>query len=251
MRNILKKAAAIAAVTGVFMLSGCFGLGGDQDLTPSPVRTYDYSQMHLVQLDEPYEGQPTAEIETTLGTIKAVLYPEYAPNTVSNFVNRANEGFYNGKDIYCILQKAMFMSGAENDKKNSGVTEDGELIANEYSVNLWPLKGAICSFNGHPGYGDSRFFVLNEKKLEDKELEDLRAFRSNNDEALPEELINAFLEKGVVIDFSGGYTIFAQTIEGFDVIEKICSVNVSGELSMPDEPIYINKVTIGEYHKGQ
>lgn len=251
MKSVLKKIAASAALAGVFMLSGCFGIGDDSDLTPSTVRTYDYSKMHLVQLDEPYDGQPTAEIETTLGTIKAVLYPEYAPNTVSNFVNRANEGFYNGKDIYCILEKAMFMSGSADDSRNSGVTEDGELIVNEYSVDLWPFKGAIMSFNGHAGYGDSRFFVVDEMPLSEDDMAQLREFTNNNGEHLPEELLTAFTEKGVVIDFSGAYTVFAQTIEGFDVIKKICAVEVSGDLSLPVEPIYINKITIGEYHAGQ
>lgn len=246
-----KIAAGLLTAALVITVSGCALFGGDQELTPNTVHTYDYSTMKLVQFEEPAEGQPTAEIETTLGTIKAVLYPEYAPNTVQNFINRANEGYYNGKDIYCILEKSIFMTGAFDDSKNSGATEDGQPIPNEYSVNLWPFKGAILSFNGRAGYGDSRFMVMNSRELSDESIEELRAFRNNNDQALPDELINAFIEKGVVIDFAGTYTVFAQTIDGFDVIEKICDAQVSGDLSMPDPPIYINKITIGEYHAGK
>ena len=33
-------------------LSGCALFGGDQGLNQNPVRTYDYSQMKLVQLEE-------------------------------------------------------------------------------------------------------------------------------------------------------------------------------------------------------
>ncbi|MCR4780985.1 MAG: peptidylprolyl isomerase [Ruminiclostridium sp.] len=250
MKSILKKAAAgILTAALISAASGCalFG-GGNEGLNENPLRTFDYSSMKLVQLEEPREGQKTAVIETDAGTITAVLYPEYAPNTVQNFINRANEGYYNGKDIYCVLEKSIFMSGAFDESRNSGATEDGQPIANEYTADLWPFKGAVCSFSGRVGYGDSRFMVMNSRELSEEDFDQLREFRNNNDQALPEELLTAFREKGVVIDFAGAYTVFAQTIEGFDVIEKICSANVSGDLSIPDPPIYIKSVTIGEYH---
>ena len=148
--SILKKAAAVIAAGAVLMTSGCFGFGGGE-LTPNPVRQYDYSTMHLIQLEEPYDGQPMAVIETTYGTIKAVLYPEQAPNTVANFVNCANDGYYDGKDVYCIVDGAFFMTGSVDEVRNSGITSDGQPIANEYSVDLWPFKGAICSFAGQAG----------------------------------------------------------------------------------------------------
>ena len=37
----------------------------------------------------------TIEVEN-FGTIKVELYPQYAPNTVANFIALANHGFYNG-----------------------------------------------------------------------------------------------------------------------------------------------------------
>ena len=240
--SILKKAAAVIAAGAVLMTSGCFGFGGGE-LTPNPVRQYDYSTMHLIQLEEPYDGQPMAVIETTYGTIKAVLYPEQAPNTVANFVNCANDGYYDGKDVYCIVDGAFFMTGSVDEVRNSGITSDGQPIANEYSVDLWPFKGAICSFAGQG------FIVVNQRELTESDIEQLRGFTNDNGEKLlPDELVDAFVEKGVIADFSGEYTVFAQTIEGMDVIEKICSAEVTGGLYDPVEPIYINKITISEYH---
>ena len=245
-----KKAFAGLLLAGVMTLAGCFGGGDDAGLSSKPVYSYDYSTMKLVQFDEPYEGQPTADIETTLGTIKIVLYPEYAPNTVQNFIDRANDGYYNGKPIYGIYEQSLFTTGSENEQKNSGVTSDGNPIPNEYSVNLWPFKGALCAFNGRVGYGDSRFFVINHHELTDEQKQQLREFTKEDGSRLfPDELCDA-IEKGGIADFMGGYTVFAQTIEGFDVIEKICSVQVDEQTYDPIEPIYINKVTVGEYHAG-
>ena len=250
MSGIVKKTAAGLLTAAVMLgLSGCALFGGDQGLNQNPVRTYDYSKMKLVQLEEPYEGQPIATFETDAGSITAVLYPEYAPNTVNNFVARVNDGFYDGQDIYGILEGEIFMSGAADAKKDSGITSDGELIANEVSVDLWTLKGAICAYNGHAGYGDSRFFVINERPLTEEDITELRGLTGDDgSKLLPDELIDAFIGKGCIAGFAGRYTVFAQTIEGFDVIEKICASEVSGELYAPTTPIYINKVTLGEYH---
>ncbi len=246
-----KTAFAGLLLAGVMMLSGCFGSGSDQGLTPNPLRTYDYSTMKLVQLDKPYEGQKTAEIETTLGTIKVALYPEYAPNTVKNFENRVNDGYYNGKPVYGIYEHSLFMSGAENEQKNSGVTDDGKPIPNEYSVDLWPFKGAVCAFNGRQGYGDSRFFVINERTLTEEEQTQLRGLtKDDGSKLLPDELCDALIEKGSIADFSGSYTVFAQTYEGFDVIEKICGSEIDANSLDPVTPITITKVTLGEYHAG-
>ncbi|MBP3855797.1 MAG: peptidylprolyl isomerase [Ruminiclostridium sp.] len=246
----LRKAAAGLLAAGVLTLSGCFGFGNTDGMTKNPLYEYDYTKMHLVQLEEPAEGQPTAVIETTLGTLTAVLYPEYAPNTVQNFIDRANEGFYDGQDIYNVIDKSIFMTGAADSNKNSGRTPDGQPIPNEYSVDLWPFKGALCSFSGYTGCGDSRFMVLNSRELTEEQINDLRSFKNENDEKLlPDTLIDSFVEKGVIIDFSAAYTVFGQTIDGFDVIEKICATEVSGTLSVPTTPVYVNKITIGEYHK--
>ena len=241
-KKTLRSAASVLLAAGVTALSGCFNFQPDNSF--SAIGTYDFSKMHLVQLEEPYEGQPLAVIETTRGTVKAVLYPEYAPNTVTNFINRVNEGYYDGKDVDGIYEKAYFMT----EERTQGVTDTGEPIANECSVDLWTFKGALCSYNGKAGYGDSRFFVINEKELPEDEVEQLRGFKNKDEEQLlPDELIDAFVSEGCIVDFAGCYTVFGQTIEGFDVIEAICGSEIGGDWLQPVEPVYINKITVTQY----
>lgn len=239
-----KKFAAIVGAA-VLALSGCSLFG---PAATSAIRTYNFDEMELIQLEEPKDGQPLAVINTTEGTIKAVLYPEYAPNTVDNFINRANEGFYNGKDIYGIVDDAFFLTGSYNEEGTQGFTNDGNPIANEYSVNLWTFKGALCSYNGKQGYGDSRFFVINDKPLTEDELAELRGIKnSDGEQIIPEELINAFVEKGSVAHFAGYYTVFGQTIEGFDVIERICTAEVDETTARPLNELIIESIEITEY----
>ncbi len=241
-----KKFAAIAAAIAISVLSGCSLFGGNS--TQSAIGTYNFSEMNLVQLEEPYENQPMAVINTSEGTIKAVLYPEYAPNTVDNFINRANEGFYNGKDIYAIVEQAFFLTGSYNEEGTQGFTNDGKPIKNEYSVDLWTFKGALCAYSGQVGHGDSRFFVINDKPLSEEEIAQLRAFKNEDGtQKIPEELITAFVEKGSVAHFAGCYTVFGQTIEGFDIIEKICAVETDESTAHPVSPITIESIEITEY----
>ena len=242
----MKKIISLLLICGsILSCSGC--LASMTNTTPSAIGSYNFDEMELVQLQEPKEGQQTATIETTLGDITILLYPEYAPNTVNNFVNRAKEGFYDGKDIYGVMEKAFFLTGAYNEERTQGVTEDGELIANECDVDLWTFKGAVCSYSGTPGYSDSRFFVVNGYPLTVEEVDELRSFKnSEGEKLLPDELINAFVEKGCIAGMSGCYTVFGQVIEGYDVLEAICNVEVDKN-SEPVEKIYIEKITVSEY----
>lgn len=250
-KSILKKIiAALAAAFGLLAASGCSFTGNSG--TTSAVGTYNYENMRFVQFDPPKEGQTEAVIETTKGTIKAVLYEEYAPNTVKNFVNRVNEGYYDGKEIYAVVDKAFFMSGACNDQYNQGVTDDGQLVANEYTPDLWTFKGAICSYSGTPGYSDSRFFIVNNKAPTEEEVTQLKNM-TNKDGAriMPDEVIDAFVENEGVVHIAGCYTVFAQTIEGFEVIEAICEVPVDENSGKPTEELRINKITLTEYNSAE
>jgi hypothetical protein len=42
------------------------------------------------------DANPTAEIETTLGSITIELFAKQAPDTVKNFITLAEKGYYNG-----------------------------------------------------------------------------------------------------------------------------------------------------------
>lgn len=242
-----KIIAALAGASLLLTMTGCSLFGSS---TTSALGTYNFDEMNLVQLEDPYEGQPMVTIETSLGTITAVLYPEYAPNTVANFIARVNDGYYDGKKIYGVEQNAYFITGSNNEEGTEGVTEDGKPIANEYSVDLWPFKGAMLSYNGTAGYGDSRFFMVNTVELSEEDLSTLRGYVDENGaQKIPEELIQAFVDEGSIPHVAGLYTVFGQAIDGLDVVEALTAVAVNTDTMRPLEDIYINKITLSEYKK--
>ena len=46
------------------------------------------------------------------GTILAELYPQYAPNTVNNFISLANNGFYDGITFHRIVKDFVIQEGS-------------------------------------------------------------------------------------------------------------------------------------------
>ena len=243
-------AAALAGIIAVTAFSGC-SLFGTQ--STNAIGTYDFTQMNLVQLDKPAEGQDVVVIETNVGTLTAVLYTEYAPNTVANFKKRAEEGFYDGKPFFALQKGIYAITGASNDEGTEGVTEDGKFIQNECSVDLWPFKGAMLAYSGNQGYADSRFFFTGAIEITEDNKAELRGYTNQETSAqvIPDELINAFEKRGSVPGFGGSYTVFGQVINGFDVLDKILWTDSDDKNKKPLEELKIIKVTMDTYEDGK
>ena len=240
----------LAGITAITAFSGCSMLGGQ---TTNALGSYDFTEMNLVQLDKPADGQDVAVIETNVGTITAVLYAEFAPNTVANFKKRAEEGFYDGKPFFALQKGIYAITGASNNEGTEGITDDGKYIENECSVNLWPFKGALLGYSTQQGYSDSRFFFTGALEITEENKKELRGYTNQETSAqvIPEELITAFEKRGSVPGFAGAYTVFGQVINGFDVLDKILWTDSDKSNMKPLEELKIVKVTLDTYKDGK
>ncbi|MBR2323360.1 MAG: peptidylprolyl isomerase, partial [Clostridia bacterium] len=66
------------------------------------------------------------------GVIKAELYPEIAPNTVNNFIELTQKGYYNGVIFHRCIKGFMIQGG---DPTGTGTGGPGYRIAGEFSSN--------------------------------------------------------------------------------------------------------------------
>lgn len=244
-KRIFASIAALAVSVTAF--SGCSLF----QKSTSAIDTYDFSAMNLVQLKEPKDGQDVAIFDTTLGEMVVVLYPEYAPNTVANFKKRVEEGFYTSKSFYGVESGIYALTGSIANDGKEGVTDDGKLIEDEYSVDLWPFKGAMLAFSGTLGYGDSRFFLCGARAISTNDVAELKSYKNENDEQkIPDKLIDALVSKGSVPGLAGMYTVYGQMISGFDILDQILNVEIDDN-HKPKTDIVINKVTLTTYKKGE
>ena len=129
------------------------------------------------------------------GTIKIELYPKYAPNTVANFVNLVEEGFYNGNTFHRLVPGFVLQGGDPdgNGTGGPGYSIKGEFRENGYTKNTLKHKAGIISMarSASPDSAGSQFFIV----LADSQM------------------ISASLDNK--------YAAFGKVIQGMDVIKNI------------------------------
>ena len=203
---------------------------------------YGYYQKVTMEVKNPIA---TMEVEN-FGTIKIELYPELAPQTVSNFIALANRGFYDGLTFHRVVKDFMIQGG---DKEGTGqgsasisdLKDDGEDTA--YSI-----KGEFIA-NG----------VNNKLKFEEGVIGMARNDYTQYSSSLKEESYNSgssqfFIMTKSNTSLNGYYTSFGKVIEGMDVVHKIEEVEVkvadnseeSGntEVSTPVNTVKITSVKV-------
>jgi len=159
-------------------------------------------------------GVINVKFNTNLGEITLEMYSEKAPKTVSNFVNLAEQGFYNGTKFHRVISGFMIQGGdplsKEESKRSSWGTGGPGYSFEDEQNDLALVSGAIAMANSGPDTNGSQFFIITA-------------------EATP------WLQ--------GMHTGFGKVISGFDIVEKIENTEVS-PTDQPLEDIEIMSVEI-------
>lgn len=247
-----KLLAAVLAAAAILTMSGCVSA-----TSGNAMNFYDFAGMNtdFIQLKGPSEGDTIAIIDTDYGEIRVVLYEQYAPNTVANFIDRAESGEYNNKVVYAVLPNSYFMSGGfENSKgQYTGRNANNELIDNECTPDLWPFTGALMSYSEKSGKSDARWMICSSDRdnITQESINELKdSAMGRKDETERNNLLtlfDTFYEVGGVFGASGFTTVFGQTYQGLDVVEKLCAIPAAAD-GRASEEVYIRTVTISTYH---
>lgn len=117
--------------------------------------------------EEPYAGVPNPIATITLKNgqvMRAELYLTQAPNTVANFIELANSGFYDGQEIFRVVTGAFFQSGdpLNNGTGGPGYQIYGEFSANGYEGNTLSHGRGVISMARASDYDSagSQFFIM-------------------------------------------------------------------------------------------
>ncbi|MEE1321917.1 MAG: peptidylprolyl isomerase [Acutalibacteraceae bacterium] len=155
------------------------------------------------------------------GEFTIELYPEYAPETVANFVKLVKEGFYDGLIFHRVVDNFMCQGGDPEGTGMGGSDETiyGEFRANGWSQNTLSHKRGVISMarSQDPNSASSQFFIC-------------------------------YTDYCTALD--GDYAAFGKVIEGMEVCDDFCKqerrYNSMGEKAAPVEPIRIKTMTIVE-----
>ena len=107
---------------------------------------------------------PTFIIEMENGqTMKGELYPETAPNSVANFVELANSGFYDGVIFHRVIPGFMIQGGDPLGRGTGGpgYSIRGEFARNGFNNPLKHTRGVLSMARSMmPNSAGSQFFIM-------------------------------------------------------------------------------------------
>lgn len=126
--------------------------------------------------------------------MRAELYPETAPETVKNFIELVEKGFYDGTIFHRVIPGFMIQGGDPTGTGTGGPGHSikGEFAANGFENNLKHDRGVLSMARSmNPDSAGSQFFIM--------------------------------VEKAPHLD--GQYAAFGKIIEGMEAADKIVSAS--------------------------
>ena len=148
---------AIILILSIFILTGCNNntvnnLNIDFDIEGNEAKlNYDTENPLVAMQIENY------------GAIVIELYPEYAPNTVNNFITLVKEGFYDNNNFHRLVKNFVLQGGDPNGDGTGGPGYKiyGEFKDNGYYKNtLKHERGTVSMARSTlPNSAGSQFFI--------------------------------------------------------------------------------------------
>ncbi len=204
-------------IISIFMLSACAKteleeetLGLEEPIEISLNQDFPFPDNYL---DLYSAGYHQALIKTNFGDIQVALYGEESLNTVNNFLNLADLGFYDKTKFHRVIADFMIQGGDPNTKTDQihlyGTGGPAYMFADE--INNQPLvRGSLAMANSGPNTNGSQFFIVTANSV-------------------------PWLD--------GDHTNFGQVIEGMEVVDQIESLE-TGLNDLPIEEAIILSIEI-------
>ena len=147
-----------------------------------------------------------ALIETKYGVIEIKFFPDVAPKHVENFITLAKDGFYDGTIFHRVIPGFMIQGGDPNtkgpNKATYGTGGPGHNVKAEFNDKSHKRGIISMARSQDPDSAGSQFFVV--------------------------------VKDSVFLDRQ--YTVFAEVVEGMDVVDKIVNLT-RNRTDLPDERV--------------
>ena len=117
-----------------------------------------------------------------------------------------------------------------------GESSFGGTFEDEFSKELFNVRGALSMANAGPNTNGSQFFIVNNQNVPGNMLGQLEGA------GYPSEIIEAYKQGGTPwLDFR--HTVFGHVVEGMDVVDEIANVK-RGPQDKPVHDVVIETVEI-------
>lgn len=192
--------------------------------------------MNFPQLNLKEAKGPKAVISTNHGDIKIQLFSDLAPMTVENFIRLTKKGYYDDTTFHRVISDFMIQGGDPNGDGTGGESIWGHPFEDEFTDQLFNLRGALSMANSGPNTNGSQFFIVQNKNMPK------RYIREMEPAGYPKEIIHAYKQGGTPW-LDGRHTVFGQVIDGMDVVDEIAKVK-KDKADKPLKDVVISKIKI-------
>lgn len=266
MRKIMSILLVAALTVSMAGFTGCAKKSADAD---KPVG---------YQLDKPEKGEEIAVMTTSMGVIKLRLFPNAAPKTVENFKGLIKKGYYNGLTFHRVIKDFMIQGGDPKGNGSGGESMWGKAFEDEFNSNLLNIRGSVAMANAGPNTNGSQFFINQADKSKfqgwDFYQQRYQKYKADYDKYYKDykdtfiEQYGSFIDMTKVTDavkklytenggnptldgaysmINRGHTVFAQVIEGMDVVDKIAAVPTDASTNKPTTAVTVTKIELAKY----
>ncbi|MBW7981919.1 peptidylprolyl isomerase B [Enterobacillus tribolii] len=159
---------------------------------------------------------------TNHGDIVIKTFDEKAPATVANFLDYCREGFYDNTIFHRVINGFMIQGGGFEPGMKQKDTKSP--IKNEANNGLKNTRGTLSMARTNDPHSATAQFFIN---VVDNDFLNFRSERPDG----------------------WGYAVFAEVVEGMDVVDKIKGVatgNKGMHQDVPREDVIITSVTVSE-----
>lgn len=195
----------------------------------------NFPQLHLEK-----EDLPTARIKTNHGDLVIKLFPEHAPKTVANFIALAKDDYYDGVIFHRIIKDFMIQGGDPTGTGMGGSSIYGERFEDEFSEELYNIRGALSMANAGPNTNGSQFFIVQNSHLPYSKKEIARG-------GWPEPIAERYAEQGGTPHLDRRHTVFGQLADAasYEVLDAIASVETDHS-DKPKEDVVILGIEVSD-----
>ena len=195
-------------------------------------------ELHFPQVDIEAVDGPIATIKTNHGDMRIKLFPEHAPKTVANFIALSKDGYYDGVIFHRIIKDFMIQGGDPTGTGMGGESIYGESFEDEFSEELYNVRGALSMANAGPNTNGSQFFIVQNQHLPYSKKEIARG-------GWPEPIAEIYAEQGGTPHLDRRHTVFGQLADeaSYEVLDAIAGVE-TGAMDKPVEDVVIETIEI-------
>lgn len=162
------------------------------------------------------EKNPTVLLETSSGDILIELFPDKAPETVANFLQYVDDGFYTNTIFHRVIKDFMIQGGGLDVRMNEKSARSP--VKNEADNGLKNERGTIAMARTMDPHSASAQFFIN--------LVD-----------------NAFLNHTEPTQQGWGYCVFGKVIDGMDAVDAIAKLKTKSNGMYDDVPVDMVVIT--------